>query len=158
MDLVEGLSVGGRPQVVLGASDRTPARSVLALYLFDLAGAGDNGVRYWGSITTDVVEPYGFCFARRGSEVHAIPVGHEGELRQFVLTVGADGKPAAREVRRAEIGTIFGRRAPPTRRRTPSTSPRRTSACGATDWIRPRRTRALIQPIAPGLLVADAEG
>lgn len=158
VDVVEGLAVGGRPQVVLGASDRTPGKIGVALYLFDPAGARDNGVRYWGSITTDVVEPYGFCFARRGSEVHAILVGHEGELRQFVLTAGADGRPVAREVRRAEIGTI-------------------SEGCAADEatnalyineenvglWrygLDPATgaTRTLIQPIAPGLLVADAEG
>ncbi|MGV8928507.1 MAG: phytase [Brevundimonas sp.] len=106
VDAVEGLSVGGRPQVVLGASDRTPGKTGVALYLFDPAGTGQNGVRHWGSITTDVVEPYGFCFARRGPEVHAILVGHEGEVRQFVLTADAAGAPAAREVRRFDIGTI----------------------------------------------------
>ncbi|RYG19866.1 MAG: phytase, partial [Caulobacteraceae bacterium] len=106
VDVVEGLSVGGRPQVVLGASDRTPGKTGISLYTFDPAGTGDNGVRYWGAVATDVIEPYGFCFARRGAEVHAILVGHEGELRQFILSVGANGKPAAREVRRAEIGTI----------------------------------------------------
>ena len=104
VDLAEGLSVNGRPQVVLGASDRTPGKTGVALYLFD--PASESGVRPWGAITTDVVEPYGFCFARRGSELHAILVGHEGEVRQFVLTAGADGRPASREVRRFDIGTI----------------------------------------------------
>jgi len=104
VDLAEGLSVNGRPQVVLGASDRTPGKTGVALYLFD--PASESGVRPWGAITTDVVEPYGFCFARRGSELHAILVGHEGEVRQFVLSAGADGRPASREVRRFDIGTI----------------------------------------------------
>ena len=158
VDVVEGLSLNGRPQVVLGASDRTPGKTGIALYAFDPAGTGDNGVRLWGNISTDVVEPYGFCFARRGDEVHAILVGHEGELRQFVLTVGADGLPSARLVRRAEIGSI-------------------SEGCAAdmaTDalyiaeenvgvWrygLDPASgaTRTLIQPIAPGVLVADAEG
>src|SRR5690606_10484857 len=146
---------GGRPQVVLGASDRTPGKIGIALYLFDPSGAGENGVRYWGAVTTDVVEPYGFCFARRGEEVHAILVGHEGALRQFVLTVDA---PGAREVRRAEIGTIS----------------EGCAADEATDalYINEENVglwrygldpasgaaRTLIQPIAPGVLVADAEG
>ena len=100
------LSVAGRSQVVLGASDRTPGRTGVSLYLFDPAGAGQNGVRPWGAIRTDVVEPYGFCFGRLGDEVHAILVGHEGEVRQFVLSADASGQPVSREVRRFEIGSI----------------------------------------------------
>ena len=158
VDVVEGLSVGGRPQVVLGASDRTPGKTGISLYTFDPAGTGDNGVRYWGAVATDVIEPYGFCFARRGAEVHAILVGHEGELRQFILSVGADGKPAAHEVRRAEIGTISEGCA----------ADEATDALYITEenvglWrygLNPASgaARTLIQPIAKDILVADAEG
>ncbi|AQR63312.1 phytase [Brevundimonas sp. LM2] len=158
VDAVEGLSLAGRPQLLLGASDRTPGRTGVSLYLFDPAGTGQNGIRPWGAITTDVVEPYGFCFARLGTEVHAILVGHEGEVRQFVLTVGADGAPVSREVRRFEIGTISeGCAADP-----------ETSALYLTEenvglWrygLDPASgdARILVQPIAPGILVADAEG
>ena len=158
VDVVEGLSVGGRPQVVLGASDRTPGKTGISLYTFDPAGTGQNGVRYWGAVATDVVEPYGFCFARRGAEVHAILVGHEGELRHFVLGVDAAGQPTARLVRTAEIGTIS----------------EGCAADEATDalyineenvglWrysLNPASgaARTLIQPIAKDILVADAEG
>ena len=159
VDLVEGLSVGGRPQVLLGASDRTPGREGVSLYLFDpAAGDAANAVRPWGRITSDVVEPYGFCFARRGAEIHAILVGHEGELRQFVLGVDAAGQPTARLVRRAEIGTIS----------------EGCAADEATDalfineenvglWrygLNPASgaARTLIQPIAKDILVDDAEG
>lgn len=158
VDVVEGLSVGGRPQLVLGASDRTPGKTGVSLYLFDPAGTGDNAVRHWGAITTDVVEPYGFCFARRGAEVHAVLVGHEGELRQFILTVDAAGRPSARLVRRAEIGTI-------------SEGCVADEASGALFigeenvglWrydLDPASgdRRTLIQPVAPGVIVADLEG
>ncbi|RZJ25025.1 MAG: phytase, partial [Brevundimonas sp.] len=158
VDVVEGLNLNGRPQVLLGASDRTPGKTGIALYTFDPAGQGDNGVRHWGNVTTDVVEPYGFCFARRGAEVHAILVGHEGELRQFVLTVGADGQPSARLVRRAGIGTISEGCA----------ADEATNALYITEenvglWrysLDPASgaARTLVQPIAPGVLVADAEG
>jgi 3-phytase len=156
VDLTEGLTVDGRPQLVLGASDRTPGKTGVALYLFDPAAGG--GVRPWGAITTDVVEPYGFCFARRGAEIHAVLVGHEGEVRQFVLTADAAGQPSAREVRRFDVGTI-------------------SEGCAADEatnalyiaeenvglWrygLDPATgaARTLIQPIAPGILVADAEG
>ena len=158
VDLVEGLSVGGRPQIVLGASDRTPGKTGVSLYLFDPAGTGDNGVRPWGAIASDVVEPYGFCFARRGDEVHAILIGHEGELRQFILSADAAGHPVSREVRRAEIGSIS----------------EGCAADEATDalyineenvglWrygLNPATgaARTLVQPIAKDRLVADAEG
>lgn len=156
IDLTEGLSVGGRAQVVLGASDRTPGKTGVALYLFD--PASDAGVRHWGAITTDVVEPYGFCFARRGAEVHAILIGHEGEFRQFILTVSDAGVPVARELRRFDIGTIS----------------EGCAADAATDalyiaeenvgvWrygLDPASgaARTLVQPIARDVLVADAEG
>lgn len=156
VDLVEGLTVGGRSQIVLGASDRTPGKTGVALYLFDPATGG--GVRHWGAISTDVVEPYGFCFARRGSEIHAVLVGHEGEVRQFVLTAGPAGEPLAREVRRFDIGTISEGCA----------ADEATNALYITEenvglWrygLDPASgsTRTLIQPIAPGVLVADAEG
>lgn len=158
VDITEGLSVGGRPQLVLGASDRTPGKIGVALYLFDPNGAGDNAVRYWGSIKTDVIEPYGFCFARRGGEVHAVLVGHEGELRQYLLTADAAGQPVARLVRRAEVGTIS----------------EGCAADEATDALYVNEenvglwrygldpasgaARTLVQPVAPGVLVADAEG
>lgn len=106
VDATDGLLFGGRAQLVLGASDRTPGRTGVSLYRFDPTGGAGNGVTPWGRIETDVVEPYGFCFARRGDELHAILVGHEGEVRQWRLTVGADGGPAAQEVRRFDIGTI----------------------------------------------------
>ena len=158
VDAVEGLAIDGRPQLVLGASDRTPGKTGIALYRFDPAGTGRNAVRYWGHVATDVVEPYGFCFARRGAEVHAILVGHEGELRQFVLGVDAAGQPTARLVRTAEIGAIS----------------EGCAADEATDalyineenvglWrygLNPASgaARTLVQPIAKDILVADAEG
>ncbi|WP_313576803.1 phytase [Brevundimonas sp.] len=158
VDVVEGLNDDGRPQLLIGASDRTPGRTGVALYLFDPAGTGDNKVRYWGSIATDVIEPYGFCFARRGEEVHAILVGHEGELRQFVVAAGTDGRPAAQLVRRAEIGSISEGCAA-----DPATDALYIAEENVGLWrygLDPASggTRTLIQPVAPGLLVADAEG
>lgn len=158
VDVVEGLSLDGRPQLLIGASDRTPGRTGVALYLFDPAGTGDNKVRYWGSIATDVVEPYGFCFARRGEEVHAVLVGHEGELRQFIVAAGTDGRPAAQLVRRAEIGSISEGCAA-----DPATDALYVNEENVGLWrygLDPASggARTLVQPVAPGLLVADAEG
>ena len=158
VDIADGLMVDGRRQLVLGASDRTPGKVGITLYLFDPAGTGANAVRLWGHIATDVIEPYGFCFAKRGDAIDAILVGHEGEVRQFALTAAADGKPAARETRRFEIGSISeGCAADPQSDALYLTEENvglwrygLDAAAGA--------TRTLIQPIAPGVLVADAEG
>lgn len=159
VDVTEGLTVDGRPQVLFGASDRTPGKTGVSLYLFDPAGTGaDNGVRPWGAVATDVVEPYGFCFARIGADVHAILIGHEGELRQFVVTVGPDGLPRSQEVRRAAIGSISEGCAA-----DPETDAVYIAEENVGVWrydLNPASgaARTLIQPIAPGVLVADAEG
>jgi len=158
VDVVEGLAVGGRPQVVLGASDRTPGRTGIALYRFDPTGGSGNQVQVWGHIATDVIEPYGFCFARRGGEVHAILLGHEGELRQFVLAADTAGRPVAREVRRAAVGSISEGCV--------------ADAAGDALYVAEENVgiwryaldpasgaaRTLLQGIAPGRLVADVEG
>ncbi|MCA3717843.1 MAG: phytase [Brevundimonas sp.] len=158
VDAVDGLSIGGRPQLVLGASDRTPGRTGVSLYSFDPGAGAGNGVAAWGAISTDVVEPYGFCFARRGTEVHAILVGHEGEVRQWVLTVAPDGGPAAQEVRRFDIGTIS----------EGCVADEATNALYLGEenvgvWrygLDPASgdARTLVQGIQPDVLVADAEG
>jgi 3-phytase len=115
-------------------------------------------VRPWGAIPTDVVEPYGFCFARLGAEVHAILVGHEGELRQFVLSADAAGRPQAREVRRAEIGSISEGCAA-----DPATGALYIAEENVGLWrygLDPAAgaARTLVQPVAADILVADAEG
>jgi 3-phytase len=158
VDVVEGLMVEGRRQLVLGASDRTPGKVGVTLYLFDPAGTGANAVRPWGNIATDVVEPYGFCFARRGEAIDAILVGHEGEVRQFALTAGPDGKPLSRELRRFELGSISEGCAA-----DPATNALYLNQENVGLWrygLDPASgaTRTLVQPIAPGVLIADAEG
>lgn len=158
VDATEGLSVGGHPQLLLGASDRTPGKTGVSLYLFDPAGTGDNGIRHWGAIATDVVEPYGFCFARVGSDVHAILVGHEGEVRQFVVTADASGQPVSREVRRFEIGSISEGCAA-----DPASNALYLAEENVGVWryglsASSGDVRTLIQPVTPGVLVADAEG
>ncbi|CAN5161261.1 hypothetical protein BH09PSE1_BH09PSE1_26700 [soil metagenome] len=159
VDVAEGLVIDGRPAVILGASDRSPTRTGVILFKFDPAATGaDNAVREWGRFSTDVVEPYGFCFAQVNGGVQAILVGHEGEVRQFALTVGPDGAPVATLLRRFEIGSISeGCAADP-----------RTNALYLNEenvglWrygLDPASgaERTLVQPIAPDRLVADAEG
>lgn len=107
VDVVEGLSVNGRPQVLLGASDRTPGRMGASLYLFDPAATGpDNAVRPWGLVPSDLGEPYGFCFGRRDGQIHAVLIGKDGQVRQLVISADIAGAPVGREVRRFAVGSI----------------------------------------------------
>ncbi len=159
VDVAEGLTINGKPMVLFGASDRTPGKTGVAFYLFDPAATGaDNGLMPWGSITTDVVEPYGFCFAEVDGRIQGVLVGHEGEVRQFDLTVGADGKPSARELRRFEIGSISEGCAA-----DPETNALYLAEENVGIWrygLDPATgsARTMIEPIAPGRIVADAEG
>lgn len=158
VDLVDGLAIQGRPQVVLGASDRTAGKAGIALYRFDPAAGAGAQVQVWGHIPTDVVEPYGFCMTRRGAEVHAILLGHEGELRQFLLGAGAGGEPVAREVRRAEVGSISEGCAA-----DPQSDALYVAEEGVGIWrygLDPASgaARTLLQGVAPDVLVADVEG
>lgn len=107
IDVIDGLSVNGRPQVLLAASDRTPGRMGISLYLFDPAASGaDNAVRPWGLIPSDLEEPYGFCLGRRDGEVQAILIGKDGQVRQQVISADAAGGPVGRELRRFAVGSI----------------------------------------------------
>jgi 3-phytase len=102
-DLRDGIEIGGRPHVVLGASDR--GRMGVALYLFDPASADPaNAIRPWGFVRSDVVEPYGFCMATVGGALHAILIAKDGQARQYRIDAGAAG-PVGTEVRRFAIGT-----------------------------------------------------
>lgn len=107
VDVVEGLVVDGRPQLLLGASDRTEGRHGIALFLFDPAATdADNAVRPWGHVATDVAEPYGFCFGRREGGIDGILIGKDGEVRQYRLDADASGRPMTRELRRFAVGSI----------------------------------------------------
>lgn len=90
--------------VVLGASDRTPGQEGITLFRFDAGRGGE--IEFWDRIATDIVEPYGFCMRQWNGAVHAVLVGKDGQVRQFILTRGAGGAPAAREVRRFSVGSI----------------------------------------------------
>ena len=90
--------------VVLGASDRTPGREGITLFRFDARTGGE--VEYWGRIATDIAEPYGFCMRQWRGAVHAVLIGKDGQVRQFIIGQGADGAPTAREVRRFAVGSI----------------------------------------------------
>ncbi|WP_129793413.1 phytase [Sphingosinicella sp. CPCC 101087] len=103
VDLREGVTVDGREQVLIGASDR--GRMGIALYLFDPASRDPaNQLRPWGFIRSDVTEPYGFCLGMSGGAPHAFLIGKDGETRQYRIETGPSG-PTGTEVRRFAIGS-----------------------------------------------------
>lgn len=103
VDLREGVVVDGRPQVLIGASDR--GRMGVALYLFDPASPDpQNALRPWGLIPSDLGEPYGFCLGRRGDAVVAVLIGKDGQARQYRITEAA-GVPKGAEERRFAVGS-----------------------------------------------------
>jgi 3-phytase len=101
VDLREGV-VGGRVQVVLGASDR--GRMGVALYAFDPAATDPaNAVRPYGFIKSDVIEPYGFCMGRWNDALHAVLVAKDGAVRVYQLALGAQA--AGIEIARFKVAT-----------------------------------------------------
>lgn len=104
VDLIDGFRAGGRDQVLIGASDRGAERMGVSFFLYEPGRSAT--VAPWGVVPFDVSEPYGFCFGRRDGQVHAFLVSKDGEVVQSVVTEGADGKPAARIVRRFQVGSI----------------------------------------------------
>jgi 3-phytase len=97
VDLREGFVVDGRAQVLVGTSDRSPARFGVALFLMDPV---DLQTRYWGRVAVDLTEPYGLCMGKRGDDFIVIVNSTDGQVRQLAISVGADGQPAAAEQKR----------------------------------------------------------
>ncbi|HYG26125.1 MAG TPA: phytase [Caulobacteraceae bacterium] len=99
VDLRPGFTVGGREQVLVGASDR--ARKGVAFFLLDPATLQVSNL---GFTPVALPDPYGFCMGvREGSHV-VVMTGESGEVRQ--LRVGlADGRPMLTEERRFAVGS-----------------------------------------------------
>jgi 3-phytase len=102
VDLRDGFSVGGRAMVLLAASDRSPDRFGIALFLLDPASLQ---TRYWGFIPVDLEEPYGLCLGRRGDDFIAVIDGTDGQVRQLRISADADGAPHAVEEARFALSS-----------------------------------------------------
>lgn len=100
-DLRSDFVVDGRPQVLVAATDRSKERFGIALFLMD---PDSLKTRYWGLVPADLEEPYGLCLGKRGDSFIAIVNGTNGQVRQFKIRAGADGKPAATEEQRYAVG------------------------------------------------------
>jgi 3-phytase len=157
VDLRE-MTVQGRRQILIGASDRTPGRWGIAFYLYDPADRSPgNEVRPWGFVPADTAEPYGFCMGKIGGTVHALLVAKDGEVRQFRIDAGADG-PLASEVRRFHVGSqsegcVFDDEAGFVYIGEETVGLWRYGADPATG-----AERLLVEPVGQGRLVADVEG
>lgn len=99
VDLRDGFTVGGKAQVLVGASDR--GRSAMAFYLLD---PDSLNVAPWGLVPVKVSEPYGFCMGRLNDQVVAVMVGKDGDVQQFTIADQA-GKPAATVTRSFAVGS-----------------------------------------------------
>ena len=99
VDLRDGFTVGGKRQVLVGASDR--GRSAIAFFLLD---PDSLNVAPWGVTPVKVSEPYGFCMGRRGEETVAVMVGKDGDIAQFTVTE-KDGKPSLALTRTFAVGS-----------------------------------------------------
>lgn len=102
VDLRDGFVVDGRPQVLVGASDRSPARFGVVLYLMDPQTLD---TRFWGHVPVDLVEPYGLCLGRRGDAFIVVVNSTDGQVRQLAVSAGSDGRPVAVEQKRYALGS-----------------------------------------------------
>lgn len=102
VDLRDGFVIDGRAQVLVGASDRSPGRFGITLFIMDPATLQ---TRYWGLIPVDLAEPYGLCVGKRGDQFIVVINGTDGQVRQVAVTVGPDGAPVGTEQKRYAVGS-----------------------------------------------------
>jgi 3-phytase len=102
VDVRSGFMVGGKPYVLVAASDRSPARFGISLFLMDPASLQ---TRFWGTIRVDLIEPYGLCLGKRGNDFIAIIDGTDGQVRQLGISVDRNGKPVGTEQKRYSLAS-----------------------------------------------------
>ena len=98
VDLRGGFATASGERVLVAASDR--GRMGAALYLmhpqtFELTP--------WGVVPLDLVEPYGLCVGRRGSDFLIFINSTDGQVRQINVRSGPDGAVQAVEERRFSV-------------------------------------------------------
>ena len=87
--------------VVVGGTERSSGRTRIVLFRLD--SSGDQPMRRWGEIATDISDPRGFCMRQVDSDVQAVVFDRRGEARHFMITQGPDGGLVSRESRRFRI-------------------------------------------------------
>lgn len=99
VDLRDGFTVGGKAQVLVGASDRD--KKGISFFLLDPETLKATP---WGFSASAIDLPYGFCMGRRGADVIAVMNSEGGQVRQYKVTDGG-GKPVLTEERMFEVGS-----------------------------------------------------
>lgn len=104
VDLRSDVMVAGRPQILVGASDRNnETQGAIALFTLDAQAARLSPLAV---LPAGSGEAYGFCLWRRARDgaAFAFLVDKDGLVRQFALDV-AGSAPKAAEVRRFKLAT-----------------------------------------------------
>lgn len=102
VDLRDGVMIGGKPGILVVASDRTDrARSAVAVFRLDPASATLTAL---GKIATAPGEAYGICLYRKDADVWTFIILKDGTIEQVALDL-ADGAAKGRVVRRMKLGT-----------------------------------------------------
>lgn len=102
VDLRDGFAIDGRSQVLVAASDRSPDRFGITLFIMDPASLQ---TRYWGLIPVDLAEPYGLCVGKREDRFVVIINGTDGQVRQVAVSIGADGRPVGTVEKQYAVGS-----------------------------------------------------
>ena len=88
VDLRTGYSIGGRDSVLVGATNDTPGRMGINLYLLDTQTLETADYAF---IETSIGEPYGFCMGRFDDEMFLVVTTKAGTAHQWTVEHGADG-------------------------------------------------------------------
>lgn len=104
VDLRADVVIAGKPQILVGASDRNDkTRGAIALFTLDAEAAQ---LKPLAVLPAGSGEAYGFCLWRRARDgaAYAFLVDKDGAVRQFALDL-TGAEPRATEVRRFKLAT-----------------------------------------------------
>ncbi len=98
---VAALSLENSYAVVVGGTERSSGRTRIVFFRLD--SSGNQPMRRWGEIVTDLSDPRGFCMRQINPGISVVAFDRRGEARHLTITEGPDGGLVSREVRRFRI-------------------------------------------------------
>ncbi|RVT91013.1 phytase [Sphingomonas crocodyli] len=102
VDLRDGVAIGGRPGILVAASDRNDElHAKIALFRLDPTTAKLTSL---GTVAAGDGEAYGICLTRVKGAAHAFVVMKDGTINQVAIDLAA-ATPAGRIVRTMKLGT-----------------------------------------------------